>query len=101
METIRLEAFVDRIGQSFVFQLSDGQERSLRLERVTELPRPMKADGTPLNPRESFSLVLLGDANYIPQATYPVSHPDFGELALFIVPVGKKPEGYEYEAVFN
>jgi hypothetical protein len=34
------------------------------------------------------------------QGTYRLSHPQLGELELFLVPLGPAAEGMQYEAAF-
>lgn len=52
--------------------------------------------------QEQFSLQFQGPlTHFLPQATYPVEHATLGQFALFLVPVGREPEGYRYEAIFN
>lgn len=50
----------------------------------------------------SFSIFLLGPAEgMLPQHIYTLQHEMLGELDLFLVPVGKREHGFEYQAVFN
>ncbi|MCG3198869.1 MAG: hypothetical protein HUU16_07845 [Candidatus Omnitrophica bacterium] len=96
---VDLATFSAQVGQ--VFHVGENAV-PLVLLGVRELPRPMKADGTPLNPRESFSLLFKGPlVSFLPQGTYRFSNETLGELEVFIVPVGKESDGYHYEAVFN
>ena len=49
-----------------------------------------------------FSLVWRGPADKIlDQGTYTVSHPDIGDLELFLVTIGPDESGMRYEAVFT
>jgi uncharacterized protein DUF6916 len=51
---------------------------------------------------ERFSTFFHGPANFfLPQQTYEMTHPQMGELQIFLVPVGENERGYRYEAVFN
>jgi hypothetical protein len=51
--------------------------------------------------RLQFSLVFRGPVSpVLPQHTYPVTHPDLGELDLFLVALGPDGEGMRYEAAF-
>jgi uncharacterized protein DUF6916 len=51
---------------------------------------------------EQFSLLFRGPSEpQVTQATYTVSHPDLGKFLLFLVPVGRDPQGLLYEACFN
>lgn len=51
---------------------------------------------------EQFSLVFTCPAlPWLPQGTYTFAHPDMGELALFIVPIGPTDGAMRYESVFS
>ena len=50
----------------------------------------------------SFSLLFTGPLNpFLPQRTYVLQHEKLGVFDLFIVPVGKDQNGFQYEAIFN
>lgn len=52
--------------------------------------------------QQTFSIVFLGPGDKLmPQHIYRLQHEVLGEIDLFLVPVGSKEQGYEYEAVFN
>ncbi len=52
--------------------------------------------------QQSFSLFFLGPlAGMLPQHIYHLEHAVLGEMDLFLVPVGQRETGFEYEAVFN
>jgi hypothetical protein len=47
---------------------------------------------------EQFAALFEGPADpLLAQGTYTVSHPAFGIMPLFIVPVGRSPEAANYE----
>ncbi|WP_088831308.1 DUF6916 family protein [Paenibacillus tyrfis] len=51
---------------------------------------------------EQFSLLFAGPPEpFLPQQIYLFKHPQLGELHLFMVPVGKNPEGFLYEVIFS
>lgn len=51
---------------------------------------------------ETFSLLFRGPlARAFPQGSYTVTHPQFGEESIFLVPVAREADGMRYEAVFN
>jgi hypothetical protein len=51
---------------------------------------------------ERFAVYFLGpEGIYLPQYTYRIEHEALGELAIFIVPVGKDKNRFRYEAVFS
>jgi ribosomal protein S18 acetylase RimI-like enzyme len=52
--------------------------------------------------QKQFSLVFASsDSPWLTQGTYTLQHPDFSEIALFLVPLGPGREGMQYEAVFS
>lgn len=54
--------------------------------------------------RQGFSLTFVTELKtlYYPQGTYTLIHPEFGNLPLFMVPVGKDKDGFIlYEIIFN
>ena len=52
--------------------------------------------------QEVFSLFFHGPSNpFISQGTHTLKHSHLGELELFLVPVGKDKDGFQYEAAFN
>ncbi|MBB4286361.1 DUF6916 family protein [Roseospira goensis] len=74
---------------------------TLTLVAVEERP-----EATPPGaPRTGFRLVLRGAADAVlPQATYTIGHPDLGQVALFMVPVGPVPGergAADYEIIMN
>lgn len=70
---------------------SSGQSLSLRLFRVTPRSAPPGY--------EQYSALFKGPADpLLPQATYLMKHPAFGELPLFIVPISRDGSGVTYEA---
>ena len=52
--------------------------------------------------RQPFSVVLQAhDGRNHGQQTYQLSHPDLGDLSLFLVPIGPGEVGMCYEIVVN
>jgi hypothetical protein len=51
---------------------------------------------------ECFSLVFNGPASrFLEQMTHELKHEQLGAFPLFLVPIGKTQEGFQYEAIFN
>lgn len=49
-----------------------------------------------------FSILFLGPAEFpLLQHIYTLQHETLGEMELFLVPVGRRENGFEYQAVFN
>lgn len=89
--------FQSCIGQDFEIRFSESVSLTAQLEEVVELP-----GYTPLE-RKPFSIILQTDlqTRYYLQSIYTVEHPSFGSLSVFLVPVGVKAKGVQYEAVFS
>lgn len=50
----------------------------------------------------SFSLVFRGGPHFtLQQHIFTLEHDRLGTLDLFLVPIGRDPDGFRYEAVFN
>ena len=86
------ESFRPYVGQRF-----EVADPSVELVLATTVPKGQGArDGG------AFSVYFHGPAEpLLPQATYELSHADAGEFAVFLVPVGRTVDGYEYEAAFS
>ena len=51
---------------------------------------------------EAFSLVFQAPVGApLEQRIYSLEHESMGAFELFLVPIGKSPDGVRYEAVFN
>lgn len=88
------EGFAEHVNTKFRVPLGPSGAVELELTQVVS---------TLSTPRqEQFSVFFRGPADvYLPQMTYRMEHDALGPLDLFIVPVGRGPEGFQYEAVFN
>ena len=68
---------------------------ALELVEVRRLGPAMRDGG-------AFSLTLQSAPGpFLPQATYPIAHPKLGTLEMFIVPLGPKNGGNQYEVIFT
>jgi len=87
--------FQPLIGTQFRRVADDGREARLQLAEVSR-------HGRQFAERESFSLLLRDPGEIgLAQGMHPLQHETLGELELFLVPVGRTDEGWEYEAVFT
>jgi hypothetical protein len=79
---------------------------------LRDQPFRLSADGPPLaltlvevtagDGGRPFSLLFRGPAEpLLPQRIYRIEHQALGALELFLVPVGREPDGLRYEAVFT
>lgn len=93
-ENITKEMFAESVNTKFRVHQESKDTVELELAQVT------LGIATPRN--EQFALLFHGPQNpFLPQAIYHVEHDHLGELDLFLVPVGKVQDGFQYEAVFN
>jgi Domain of unknown function (DUF6916) len=92
------EDFADKVGQIFTITFDDAPGIAITLTEAELL----KTGQLPPSGRPSFSLIFVGDTpQMLPQRIYRVEQEALGQIELFMVPVGKKPEGFEYQALFN
>jgi hypothetical protein len=51
---------------------------------------------------ECFALTFNGPASrFLEQKMYPFEHDDLGAFSLFVVPVGRTQDAFQYEVIFN
>jgi|SRR5882672_1555718 len=75
-------------------------DRQVYLELVTVTGYAKKAEEQ--SGMERFSLFFQGPADvHLGQHSYAVEHAAMGEFELFLVPVARNEQGFQYEAVFN
>ena len=93
-ENITKEMFAESLNTKFRLRGETPQPVELELVEFNE--------GPPSPRQEEFALLFRGPQNiFLPQATYQFSHDTLGELEMFLVPVGRDQQGFQYEAVFN
>ncbi|HXH39445.1 MAG TPA: hypothetical protein VNN08_12520 [Thermoanaerobaculia bacterium] len=96
LDTLTIESFEPHVGTSFWLH-QNGHKVELRLTRAA---RVMESEAARLK-RAAFSLYFLGPV-LLPQQIYRLTHDGFDEpIDLFLVPIGKDPGGFNYEAVFT
>ncbi|HEV7376753.1 MAG TPA: hypothetical protein VGN95_18710 [Pyrinomonadaceae bacterium] len=94
LETLNLASFSEHLNTKFRIHPDD----STVVE--TELIEAVDDESTPS--QERFSLIFRGPHQpYLAQSLYRIEHDKMGTLNLFLVPVGKNEDGFEYQAVFN
>ncbi|HUQ31495.1 MAG TPA: hypothetical protein VM095_05210 [Pyrinomonadaceae bacterium] len=93
-EKLSKEAFSENLNTKFRIPWQSGEAVEIELTEVVETMR------TPT--REQFSVFFRGPLEYhLPQGIYHIEHEKMGEMDIFLVPIAKGQEGYNYEAVFN
>jgi hypothetical protein len=73
----------------------EGSSIPMTVVETRDLPSP--------SPRSApFAIELAGPADpLLPQAIYPVVHPQHGRLDLFVVPIARDAMQARYEVIFN
>lgn len=102
MPDFNAAVFRPLIGQRFRLVVSSAETREATLSDVqvfhpSNSPDPVPADQDALQ----FSVTFDVPGARLPQATYELSHPEWGEAPLFLVPVAAIAGGIQYEAVFS
>jgi hypothetical protein len=93
-EQIKPNTLAEYVGSQFQVLVNVPAPLILTLTSIKEIAKTER--------QEIFSCFFHGPANmFIPQATYRLKHEQFGEIDLFLVPVAKDKEGFEYECAFN
>jgi hypothetical protein len=94
IENITREMFRESLNTKFRLRAETSEPIELELVELTE------SISTPKH--EQFALLFRGPQNpFLPQMTYHLEHEKLGEFDLFLVPVGRGQNGFQYEAVFN
>lgn len=93
---LTLQHFAPLVGQRFVLTPELGDPVPATLAEAAALASVGPAG------RQGFTLLFdLALDQVLPQDIYPIVHPAFEALAMFLVPVARIPGGVRYEAVFN
>ena len=96
LESLHKENWLPFIKQTFSCVVEPDQSIAFELLEVTSLGEKSGAA------REPYSLVFRGPAeSVLEQGIVPLRHPELGEIAIFLVPIGPDSQGMRYEAVFT
>jgi len=99
LTTLTYDTALALVGRTYRVHL-DARSVDLTVSRVIRAadnrPRPKELH------RDAFSIFFRGPSDILlPQRMYDLTRDSESFPNLFIVPVGKNAEGYEYEAVFT
>ena len=93
LRKLQMGDFDTRKDETFTVQTQP--EIPLKLKQV----RPLGDSG---RPGGAFSLWFVGAPGpFLPQAIYPVMHPQLGKMEIFLVPLGPRDGGNLYESIFT
>jgi hypothetical protein len=91
---LRPTMFTEYVGTTFDVLDDPSRAFCLTLANVVEHVKTER--------QEVFSLFFHGPADsFVAQGIHKLKHSHFGELELFLVPVGQNKDGFQYEAAFN
>jgi len=94
LEQLKPSLLMKHIGTTFEVLTDPANVFSLTLTNVLEHEKTER--------NESFSLLFHGPQSpFMPQSIYKLQHAELGALEIFLVPVARDQDGFEYEAVFN
>ena len=94
IEKLTKEIFAESVNTKFRVYPEPSRAVEIELVQLTE--------GVSTPTHEQFSLLFQGpQTHFLPQMTYHVEHDRLGEFDLFLVPVGRAQDSFQYEAVFN
>ena len=94
-----LSVFAALVNSTFCVRQDAGEPIQLVLVEA----KPILAGGADAASRaRSFSLIFQGPERFpLPQKMHAFEHEKLGRFAMFIVPIGKGPGVFHYQAVFN
>jgi len=97
LELLSSKDFQPYVGSDFHIRFTPGVTVAAQLESVLELTGYSNLE------RKPFSIVFqtAEKESYYLQAIYTIEHPALGALSIFLVPLGIKGKGMQYEAVFS
>jgi hypothetical protein len=96
MDLLTLDAFSDKVDQTFVLDEPDAPPIELKLIEAKLIANYMNAERAP------FSLMFTTTGDFVlPQRIYRMRNAALGAVSIFIVPVAKKGDVATYQAIFN
>ena len=100
LDTLTVETFQPRIGQTFRIRPRPDTEIAAELIEARSLGEPGRA--TASKRRIPFTLSFRTTLSpVLPQRIYEVVHDEMGAYDIFLVPVGPDGKGMVYEAIFT
>ena len=100
LETLTVETFRPRIGQTFRIRPRPDTDVAAELIEARPLGEPGRP--TPAKHRIPFTLSFRTNLDpVLPQRIYEVVHDEMGTYEIFLVPVGPDGKGMVYEAIFT
>jgi hypothetical protein len=102
LETFTIATFSGQEGSIFRLFLASGEALAATLLQVTALSAKGPSGEELPRKRVPFSLIFRVPApGRFEQKIYRLEHPIIGTFDLFLVPIGREPDGYRCEAIFT
>ena len=96
LQDLTVESFKPHLNETFHIATKDAPLALTLTEAETVGGAP--AEGA----RQAFSLVFRGPEDpFLEQQVYAVEHASLGRIELFMVPIGKAEDGFDYEVIFT
>jgi uncharacterized protein DUF6916 len=97
MQALSFEAFAGQLLQTFSLAIGESSVDLTLMEAKRQPDRTIAGLRS-----EPFTLYFKSRSqDVLPQQMYDFTNASLGTLSIFIVPVGREPDGVIYEAVFN
>ena len=94
LDQLKPDLLASHIGTTFDILNDPANVFSLTLKSVVEHEKTKH--------NQAFSLFFHGPPTpFLHQAIYTLKHTELGEFEIFLVPVTREQDGFEYEAVFT
>jgi Domain of unknown function (DUF6916) len=94
LEILHKESFAECLQTDFQVIQPGAAAFALKLTKVIEQVKSPR--------QEAFSVLFHGPADrFIGQGTYKLRNEKMGQLEIFLVPIARDNDGFQYEAVFN
>lgn len=99
LEELTFDLVQSLIGSSFRTPIEGRPEVELKIVDVCKVMERVESKKLT---RQPFSIYFLGPPDILlHQGTRSMRHEQLGEMEIFMVPISKKEDGFEYEAVFT
>ncbi|OYP36008.1 DUF6916 family protein [Rhodopirellula sp. MGV] len=97
LQSLTAEFVSEFAGETFVFS-TDDQSVEAQLVEIRESSQPALSPSV----RKGFSILFqFPPGSLVTQRTYRLTHPELGQLHLFVVPVSPSESGPSVEVVFS
>jgi hypothetical protein len=103
LEQLTYASFAALVKTRFRVRVDAGHPIELELTEAKQFqPQGRQGPNGTMLRNEGFSLMFNGPAStFLQQKIYDFEHDKLGAFSLFLVPIGRTPETFQYEVIFN